>query len=63
MIFITDDGKEIFSEEIKFNYHKGSEYYRHVIYTDGGFRQFDKETGELIGSSYASDQENLPKME
>ena len=63
MVIITDDDKEIISEEIKFNYQKGRGYYRHVLYTDGGFRQFDKETGELIGSSYASDQENLPKME
>ena len=62
MIFITDDDKEIISEEIKFNYQEGSVYYRHVTYCDGGFRQFDTETGQLIGSSYASDQKNLPKM-
>ena len=63
VVIITDDDKEIISEEIKFNYQKGSGYYIHVTYSDGGFRQFDKETGQLIGSSYASDQENLPKME
>ena len=63
MISITNNDKEIISEEIKFNYQEGSGYYRHVTYSDGGFRQFDKETGELIGSSYASDQKNLPKME
>lgn len=37
--------------------------YRKVTYDDGGFRQFDVETGELIGSSYDSDQDKLPKME
>ena len=37
--------------------------YRQVTYDDGGFRQFDAETGELIGSSYESDQEKLPGME
>lgn len=37
--------------------------YRKVTYSDGGFRQFDVETGELIGSSYDSDQDKLPKME
>lgn len=37
--------------------------YREVTYDDGGFRQFDVETGELIGSSYDSDQDKLPKME
>ena len=63
VISITNNDKEIISEEIKFNYQKGSGYYRHVTYSDGGFRQFDKETGELIGSSYDSDQENLPKIE
>ncbi|MBQ6349998.1 MAG: hypothetical protein IJI42_03625 [Methanobrevibacter sp.] len=37
--------------------------YREVTYGDGGFRQFDVETGELIGSSYDSDQEKLPSMD
>ena len=37
--------------------------YREVTYDDGGFRQFDIITGELIGSSYDSDQDRLPKME
>ena len=62
MIFITDDDKEIISEEIKFNYQEGGGYYRHVTYSDGGFRQFGIETGKLIGSSYKSDQKNLPNL-
>ena len=55
--------QDIVSEEIKSNGQAGKGKYREVYYKDGGFRQFDKETGELIGSSYASDQKNLPKME
>ena len=30
-----------------------------VTYRDGGFRQFDTSTGEMIGSSYDEDQEKL----
>lgn len=37
--------------------------YREVTYADGGFRQFDIKTGELIGSSYAEDQNMLPNLE
>ncbi|WP_407422966.1 hypothetical protein [Methanobrevibacter sp.] len=37
--------------------------YRQVSYSDGGFRQYDVKTGELIGSSYDSDQDKLPKMD
>ena len=37
--------------------------YREVTYSDGGVRQFDKDTGELIGSTYDSDQDKLPSME
>ena len=54
---------DIVSEEIKFNYQNGSGYYREVTYRDGGFRQFDTESNELIGSSYDSDQDKLPSME
>ena len=54
---------DIVKEEIKFNAQNGEGYYREVTYRDGGFRQFDVETGELIGSSYASDQDKLPSME
>ena len=53
---------KIISEEVKFNLQNEEGQYRLIRYEDGGFRQFDKETGQLIGSSYASDQKNLPKM-
>ena len=57
---IIDD---IVSEEIKFNAQNGEGYYREVTYKDGGFRQYDTQSGELIGSSYESDQDKLPSME
>lgn len=61
----SDDNNDsdIVKEEVKFNAQNGSGYYREVTYKDGGFRQFDVETGELIGSSYASDQDKLPSLE
>ena len=37
--------------------------YREVTYDDGGVRQYDVNTGELIGSTYESDQDKLPGME
>ena len=58
-----DNENDIVSEEIKSNRQAGSGKYRLVRYKDGGFRQFDLETGELIGSSYKSDQKNLPNIE
>ena len=58
-----DNDSDIVSEEIKFNAQNGEGYYREVTYRDGGFRQFDVETGELIGSSYSSDQSKLPSLE
>lgn len=54
---------DIISEEIKTNFQAGSGKYREVRYNDGGFRQYDVETGELIGSSYSSDQKYLPNLE
>lgn len=56
---IIDD---IVSEEVKYNYQNDGGYYREVTYKDGGFRQYDTESGELIGSSYDSDQDKLPSM-
>jgi len=56
-------GGDIVSEVIKSNEQNGEGEYREVTYSDGGFRQYDRDTGELIGSSYESDQENLPSME
>ena len=60
---IVDDVSDIVSEEVKFNAQNGEGYYREVTYKDGGFRQYDTESGELIGSSYDSDQDKLPSME
>lgn len=57
---IVDD---IVSEEVKFNAQNGEGYYREVTYNDGGFRQYDTDSGKLIGSSYGSDQGKLPSME
>lgn len=54
---------DIVSEEVKFNAQNGEGYYREVTYKDGGFRQYDTESGDLIGSSYDSDQSNLPTLE
>lgn len=60
----TDSGdSDIVSEEVKFNAQNGEGYYREVTYKDGGFRQYDTESGDLIGSSYDSDQDSLPSME
>ena len=60
---IMKDVSDIVNEEIKFNAQNGEGYYREVTYKDGGFRQYDTETGELIGSSYDSDQDKLPSMD
>ena len=54
---------DIVNEEIKYNYQNGGGYYREVTYKDGGFRQYDTDSGKLIGSSYESDQSKLPRME
>ena len=59
----ADEDSDVVSEEVKFNYQNGEGYYREVTYKDGGFRQFDVDTDELIGSSYDSDQDKLPSME
>ena len=59
----SSDDSDIVSEEIKYNAQNGGGYYREVTYKDGGFRQYDVDTGELIGSSYDSDQDKLPSME
>ena len=60
---VVDKVSDIVSEEVKFNAQNGEGYYREVTYKDGGFRQYDTETGKLIGSSYDSDQDKLPSME
>ena len=60
---IVDQVSDVVSEKIKFNAQNGEGYYREVTYKDGGFRQYDTESGDLIGSSYDSDQDKLPNME
>ena len=60
---VLDKVNDVVSEEVKFNAQNGEGYYREVTYSDGGFRQYDTESGDLIGSSYESDQDKLPSME
>ena len=60
---VVDTVNDIVKEEVKFNAQNGEGYYREVTYKDGGFRQYDTETGDLIGSSYDSDQDKLPSLE
>ena len=55
----SDSGSNIISEIVKSNDQNGGGSYREVNYDDGGFRQYDSESGELIGSSYDEDQEQL----
>ena len=55
--------EKIIKNEVKFNNQNGEGYYREVTYSDGGFRQFDMKTNELIGSSYIEDQKKLPNLE
>ena len=57
------EASDIVGDVIKSNSQMGEGSYREVTYGDGGFRQFDVETGELIGSSYSSDQGKLPNLE
>ena len=61
----SDSGNvlDVVKEEVKQNYQNGEGSYKEVTYEDGGFRQYDTKTGELIGSSYDSDQGKLPSME
>ncbi len=55
----SGSGGDIISEVIKFNGQNDGGYLREVTYKDGGFRQYDNATGELVGSSYDEDQEQL----
>lgn len=59
----NESGPSVVSEVVKFNGQEGEGYYREVTYSDGNFRQYDVDTGELIGSSYDSDQDKFPSME
>ena len=57
------NGPSVVSESVEYNYQNGGGYYRQVEYSDGNFRQYDVNTGELIGSSFESDQKYLPSRE
>ena len=57
----SSDGPSIVSDVVKENGQEGSGSYREVSYSDGGFRQYDSESGDLIGSSYKEDQGQLNK--
>ena len=59
----SSEGSNIVDEVVKFNAQNGEGYYREVTYSDGGFRQYDTESGDLIGSSYDSDKDKLPSLE
>lgn len=59
---ISTDDSDVVSVEIEYSEQLG-DYLKQVNYKDGGFRQFDVDTGELIGSSYPEDQKYLPSME
>lgn len=54
---------DIESEEVKPNMQAGSGFYLEINFKDGGFRQYDVESGKLIGSSYSDDQKYLPNLE
>ena len=41
------------------NYQAGQGEFYEISYSDGNFRQYDKKTGELVGSSFDEDQEKL----
>lgn len=59
----SNSKSDVVSEEIKYNYQNDGGYYKEITYSDGGFRQYDTESGKLIGSSYSSDSKYLPTME
>ena len=55
----NDNGdSNILSDIIKPNGQSGGSYHE-ITYKDGGFRQFDVDTGDMIGSSYDEDQKEL----
>ena len=45
--------------EVSENYQAGGGEMYQINYKDGNFRQYDTQTGELIGSSFDEDQEKL----
>ena len=60
---IGSDSMKIVKEEIVQGGQEEGLTYREVTYEDGGFRQFDVDSGKLIGSSYESDQDKLPNLD
>lgn len=59
---VSSDDDDVVSVEVKYSEHYGG-YLKEVRYKDGGFRQYDANTGKLVGSSYPEDQKYLPSME
>lgn len=59
----SSNDPSVVGESVEFNYQNGEGYYRQVEYADGNFRQYDINTGELIGSSFESDQQYLSSVE
>ncbi|OWT33069.1 hypothetical protein BGI41_04320 [Methanobrevibacter sp. 87.7] len=53
----SDNGPSVVSKKRYYNAQEGHGYFDEVRYSDGNFRQYDSESGKLIGSSYDSDQE------
>ncbi|MGN1362092.1 MAG: hypothetical protein ACI4VU_00015 [Methanobrevibacter sp.] len=51
-----DNGPHVVSKKRCYNAQAGHGYFDEVRYSDGNFRQYDSESGKLIGSSYDSDQ-------
>lgn len=56
VVAAKDNGVKVVGEHVEFNGQAGEGYFREVEYSDGNFRQYDLYTGELIGSTYQSDQ-------
>lgn len=53
----------VVKEEIVESGQEPGKIYREVTYSDGNVRQYDNATGELIGSTFESDQDKLPSVE
>ena len=60
---VVGDTVKVIKEEIVESGQEEGLTYREVTYSDGGFRQYDVDSGKLIGSSYDSDRDKLPSME
>lgn len=59
----SSDDSDVVSVSDQENLQAGDgSHYKEVEYADGNFRQYSYD-GKLIGSSYESDQDQLPSME